>query len=195
MKYLESFFVVALAVMTFTACADESDTEVESDNMEQTESYESGDNMENDNMQNDSMEGDETIVSVASGNQNLSTLVKAVKSTGSVQMLSSEGPFTVFAPTNEAFNALPQGTLDNLMMAENKDKLRNILAYHVVEGTMMAADLKDGQTLTTAQGADLQVTKQNGNVMINGATVAKDDVQASNGVVHVVDTVLMPSNN
>ena len=195
MRYLKSIFVVALAVMTFTACTDESDTEVESDNMEQTESYESGDNMENDNMQNDSMAGDETIVSVASGNKNLSTLVKAVKSTGSVQMLSSEGPFTVFAPTNEAFNALPQGTLDNLMMAENEDKLRNILAYHVVEGTMMAADLKDGQTLTTAQGADLQVTKQNGNVMINGATVAKADVQASNGVVHVVDTVLMPSNN
>lgn len=185
MEYFKSLFIIALAAATFVACDNKTEKETELNSDEQTESYES----------NDAMAGSETIVSVAQDTPSLSTLVKAVTAAERAEMLSSEGPYTVFAPTNEAFNALPAGTLDNLMKPENKQKLGNILAYHVVEGEVMAADLQDGQMVTTVQGEQLKVSISNGNVMINGAMVSKADVQASNGVVHVINKVLMPSGN
>ncbi len=178
---------MALSVLTFAACT-QTETESEEMNQEETEMT------QNNNMQQDEMQQQNTIADVAMGNQNLSTLVKAVQAGGLVETLSSEGPYTVFAPTNDAFNALDQSTLDNLLMEENQDQLKNILTYHVVEGSVMAADLSDGQTVTTLQGNELEVSIQDGNVMINGAQVVTADVEASNGVVHVIDQVLMPAN-
>ena len=108
------------------------------------------------------------------------------------ETLSGAGPFTVFAPTNAAFDKLPAGTVDNLVKPEMKADLTNILTYHVVPGALRAADLKDGQKLKTVQGKELTVTMKDGKVMIDGATVTIADVISSNGVTHVVDAVLMP---
>ena len=132
------------------------------------------------------------IVEVAVGNENFSTLVAAVKAADLVSTLSSDGPFTVFAPTDEAFAKLPAGTVENLLKSENKDKLTAILTYHVVSGKVMAADVVKLDSATTVQGQSVNVTTNDGSVMINNANVVKADVKASNGVIHVIDTVLLP---
>ena len=132
------------------------------------------------------------IVDNAAGSADHTTLVAAVKAAGLVETLKGAGPFTVFAPTNAAFAALPAGTVDNLLKAENKAKLTGILTYHVVAGAVKAADLKDGQKIKTVQGEELTVSIKDGKVMINGATVTIADVISSNGVTHVIDAVLMP---
>ena len=133
----------------------------------------------------------ETIAAVASGNSDLSTLVSALTAGDLVTTLECTGPFTVFAPTNAAFANI-QSTVDTLLKPANKGQLQSVLKYHVVPGTYMAADLKDGQELTTVEGEKLTVTVKDGVVKINDATVAKADVPASNGVVHVIDAVLVP---
>jgi uncharacterized surface protein with fasciclin (FAS1) repeats len=135
---------------------------------------------------------DKTIVELAAGNEDLSTLVAAVKAAGLVETLSSKGPFTVFAPTNEAFAALPEGTVENLLKPENKDQLVAVLTYHVVSGTVYSKDLSDGQTATTVQGADIKVGLSKKGAMINDAKVVAADVKASNGVVHVINKVILP---
>ncbi|WP_251046943.1 fasciclin domain-containing protein [Hymenobacter sp. ISL-91] len=122
----------------------------------------------------------------------MSTLAAALKASGLADKATSGGPFTVFAPTNEAFDALPAGALDDLLKPENKEKLAGILTYHVVPGSVMAADLTDGQEITTVDGKKLKVSVSGGTVMINGATVVKADVKSSNGVTHVINQVLMP---
>lgn len=132
------------------------------------------------------------IVSLAIGNDNLSTLVTAVKAAGLVETLQGEGPFTVFAPTNEAFAALPEGTLESLLKPENKDKLVAILTYHVVAAKVLSTDLKDGQKAATVNGESVTVKLAEGKAMIDGATVVAADVLASNGVVHVIDQVILP---
>lgn len=132
------------------------------------------------------------IVELAMSNDNLSTLVAAVKAGELVETLSGEGPFTVFAPTNDAFAALPEGTLDNLLKPENKSQLVNILTYHVVPGKVMSTDLYDDMIATTVQGGELTVSVGDA-VMVNDATVVQADVDASNGVVHVVDKVILPA--
>lgn len=142
-------------------------------------------------------EATSNIVELASGNQDLSTLVAAVKAADLVETLSGEGPFTVFAPTNAAFSALPAGTLDNLLKPENKEQLAGILTYHVVSGEVMSKDLSDGQVVKTVQGANLTVRIMDGKVMLEDATgamaeVTAADVDASNGVVHVINKVVMP---
>ncbi|MEX0272409.1 fasciclin domain-containing protein [Leptolyngbyaceae cyanobacterium UHCC 1019] len=134
-----------------------------------------------------------TIVDVASGNKSFSTLVTAVKAAGLAETLSGKGPFTVFAPTNEAFNALPKGTLETLLKPENKATLQKILTYHVVSGTVMAKDVNPG-SVKTVEGSPIMVKVQGGKVMINNANVIKTDIKASNGVVHVIDKVLLPPN-
>jgi uncharacterized surface protein with fasciclin (FAS1) repeats len=134
------------------------------------------------------------IVSIAQDTDQLSTLVTAVKAAELVETLNGEGPFTVFAPTNQAFANLPDGTLDMLLMEENKSQLQSILTYHVVSGKIMASDLEDGQMVATVQGNKIKVSLGEG-AMINGANVVKADVEASNGVVHVIDKVIMPSDN
>lgn len=129
------------------------------------------------------------IVAIAS--ESAKTLAAAVTAAGLVKTLQGEGPFTVFAPTDAAFAAI-QKDVDTLLKPENKEKLASILTYHVVSGNAMAADLEDGQELTTVQGGKLKVSIKEGKVMIGEAHVTMADVVASNGVVHVIDKVLMP---
>ncbi len=138
------------------------------------------------------VEAPKTVVDIAIGSPDHTTLVAAVTAAGLVETLSGTGPFTVFAPTNAAFAALPAGTVDNLLKPESKDKLTSILTYHVVSGNVMAAGLSDGQVVKTLNGQDLKVSIKDGKVMINGATVTAADLVGSNGVVHVVDGVLLP---
>lgn len=132
------------------------------------------------------------IVDVAVGSPDHTTLVAAVTAAGLVETLKGAGPYTVFAPTNAAFAALPAGTVDGLLKPENKAALTNVLTYHVVSGSVKAADLKDGQKVKTLQGEELTVTIKDGKVMINEANVSTADLTGSNGVIHVLDAVLMP---
>ena len=132
-----------------------------------------------------------TIVAVAQDTPDLSTLVDAVVAADLAETLEGPGPYTVFAPTNAAFESLGE-TLDTLLEPENQGDLANILTYHVVAGEAASSDLSDGQMIETVQGDSLEVTITDGNVMINGATVVMPDVEASNGVVHVIDQVLTP---
>jgi uncharacterized surface protein with fasciclin (FAS1) repeats len=132
------------------------------------------------------------IVENAVGSADHTTLVTAVKAAGLAETLSGAGPFTVFAPTNAAFDKLPKGTVETLVKPESKAKLTGILTYHVVAGAVKAADLKDGQKVKTLQGEELTVSIKDGVVMINGATVTTADAVSSNGVTHVIDAVLMP---
>lgn len=131
-----------------------------------------------------------TIVGVASDNQDFSTLVTAVKAAGLVETLSGEGPFTVFAPTNAAFAKLPAGTLDQLLA--NPTELSKVLTYHVVAGKVTADQVVDLNEATTVQGQKVTIKVENGNVMVNNAKVTSTDIMASNGVIHVIDTVLLP---
>ena len=130
------------------------------------------------------------IVDTASEAGNFTTLLAAAEAAGLVETLKGEGPFTVFAPTDEAFEALPEGTVDTLLMPENKDQLTSILSYHVVPGKVMSGDLSDGMMAETVEGSEISVSMGD-NVMINDATVTTPDIEASNGVIHVIDTVLM----
>lgn len=132
------------------------------------------------------------IVENAAGSADHTTLVAAVKAAGLDGTLSGAGPFTVFAPTNAAFEKLPAGTVDNLLKPENKQQLTTVLTYHVVPGSFKAGDLKDGQKLKTVEGNELTVMMKDGKVMIDGATVTIPDVVSSNGVTHVIDAVVMP---
>ena len=124
--------------------------------------------------------------------RSLSTLVQALQAADLVGTLEGDGPFTVFAPTNEAFEALPEGTLDDLLKPENKQKLATVLTYHVVPSEAMSSSLSDGQAVGTVEGEDVNVKMKGGDVMIEGAKVTKADVKASNGVVHIVDAVILP---
>ncbi|WP_299677797.1 fasciclin domain-containing protein [uncultured Roseobacter sp.] len=134
------------------------------------------------------------IVDTAANAGSFSTLVAAVEAADLVDTLKGEGPFTVFAPTDEAFAALPEGTVESLLQPENKDQLIAILTYHVVPGKVMSTDLSDGMSATTVQGGDLTVDLSDG-VKINEASVTSADVEASNGVIHVVDTVILPEES
>ncbi|WP_163577046.1 fasciclin domain-containing protein [Halomonas faecis] len=136
--------------------------------------------------------GQKDIVDTAVAAGQFETLVAAVQAAGLVDTLKGEGPFTVFAPTDAAFDALPEGTLDELLMTDNRDQLQAILTYHVVPGRIMAADAMEADSATTVQGQDLRITTMNGSVMINDATVVDADIEASNGVIHVIDSVLLP---
>jgi uncharacterized surface protein with fasciclin (FAS1) repeats len=132
------------------------------------------------------------IVDVAVGAGNFNTLVAAVKAAGLVETLKGEGPFTVFAPTDEAFAKLPAGTVENLLKPENKDMLVKILTYHVVSGRVLAKDVVKLKSAKTAQGQSVRIRAKGGKVKINKANVVKTDIEAGNGVIHVIDTVLLP---
>ena len=132
------------------------------------------------------------IVDNAMGSADHTTLVAAVKAAGLVETLKGEGPFTVFAPTNEAFNKLPKGTVENLLKPENKGKLTSVLTYHVVPGAIKSSDLKDGQTLKTVQGENLKITYKDEKWFVNGAQITIADVISSNGVTYVIDSVVLP---
>ena len=133
------------------------------------------------------------IVAVASGAENFKTLVAAVKAAGLAETLQGKGPFTVFAPNDEAFAKLPAGTVESLLKPENKDKLIAILKYHVVPGKVMAADVKTME-VKTAQGQNVKLKVSDNGVNIDQAKVVKTDLIAENGVIHVIDSVILPKS-
>jgi uncharacterized surface protein with fasciclin (FAS1) repeats len=179
--------VAVAAALTLSACSSSSD---EATTAESSAAVEESAIAEADEMVGETSPG--TIVEVASANPDFSTLVAAVSAAGLVETLSGEGPFTVVAPTNEAFAALPAGVLDALLLPENKDALVKILTYHVVPGTVLAADITDGD-VATVEGQNVTLSTANG-VTVNGATVLTADVLADNGVIHVIDAVLVPAD-
>ena len=145
--------------------------------------------------QKTSMKEKADIVQTAMANKNFSTLVTALKAADLVKALKGEGPFTVFAPTNQAFAELPEGTLEDLLKPENKAQLQSILQYHVVSGLVKAKDVTGLEEAKTLQGAKLGIKTSDDEVMLEGknvATITKTDLMASNGVIHVIDAVLMP---
>ena len=172
MKLFRTSALIAVALaaaLTLSACGSDSDTATET----MTEETSVG-----------------TIVDVASADGSFATLVAAVTAADLVETLSGTGPFTVFAPTDAAFAALPEGVLDALLLPENKAVLAQILTYHVVSGMVMAADVKDGD-VATVEGQTIKLSTAEG-VTVNGATVVVADVAASNGVIHAIDAVILP---
>ena len=138
--------------------------------------------------------GEPDIVTVAATAGDFTTLVAAVKAAGLVETLQGDGPFTVFAPTDEAFAKLPAGTVDSLLLPENKAKLVAILTYHVVPGEVLAADVVNLSAADTVEGQPLSISVNDGGVQINDAHVTATDIMASNGVIHVIDSVLIPAS-
>ncbi|MBT8040014.1 MAG: fasciclin domain-containing protein [Xanthomonadales bacterium] len=132
------------------------------------------------------------IVDTAVAAGDFTTLAAALQAGGLVETLKSEGPFTVFAPTDAAFAKLPEGTVESLLLPENRDKLVEILTYHVVPGKVMAADVVKLSSATTANGSDVSIRVTDQTVFVNDSTVTATDIEASNGVIHVVDTVILP---
>jgi uncharacterized surface protein with fasciclin (FAS1) repeats len=172
MKVLRSGALVAVALiatLTLSACSSDSEETMDTATEETTVG---------------------TIVDVAAGAGNFSTLVAAVTAADLVETLSGTGPFTVFAPTDEAFAALPAGVLDALLLPENKALLAQILTYHVVSGMVMAADITDGD-VATVEGSNIMLVTTSG-VKVNDANVVAADVAASNGVIHAIDAVILP---
>ena len=135
---------------------------------------------------------DKTIVENAVATKDFSTLVAAVKAAGLVETLSGKGPFTVFAPTNKAFENLPKGTVADLLKPENKKKLTAVLTYHVVPGTVMAKDVVKLTEAKTAQGSKVQIKVKDGTVMVDAAKVVETGIPCKNGVIHVIDAVILP---
>jgi uncharacterized surface protein with fasciclin (FAS1) repeats len=149
---------------------------------------------------------EKTISEMVSEKQDLSTLLTALEAAGLVETLKGEGPFTVFAPTNEAFNNLPEGKLDDLLKPENKEKLAGILKYHVISGKVYASDLSEEQMVATIEGNEVRIQaissmdemsggeSEYTKVKINNAKVIESDIEASNGVIHIINGVVMPSD-
>lgn len=210
---LAKFLMCSAAALAVTACGSNDSTD-DSATIEEVDVMADQDGMaaNTQSMQSETpvvggapMYPDKTIVENASQAQNLTTLVTAVKAAGLVDTLSGPGPFTVFAPTNAAFDKLPAGTVDTLVKPESKQKLTDILTYHVVAGRMTAADLSSAinsgggtASLKTVEGATLTARKSGNSIVLTDqgggtSTVSQADVMQSNGVVHVIDSVLMPS--
>ncbi len=137
---------------------------------------------------------DKTVVENAAANESFKTLVAAVKAAGLAETLSGPGPFTVFAPTDEAFAKLPAGTLESLLKPENKSKLVEILTYHVVPGNVKAKDVVGLKDAKTVNGKNVTITVKEGTVFVDGAKVVKTDITSKNGVIHVIDAVILPKN-
>jgi uncharacterized surface protein with fasciclin (FAS1) repeats len=135
---------------------------------------------------------DKDIVDTAVAAGSFKTLAAALQAAGLVETLKGDGPFTVFAPTDEAFAKLPAGTVENLLKPENREKLKAILTYHVVAGKVTAAQVIKLKTAKTVQGSDVRISVSGGKVKVDNANVVKTDIAATNGVIHVIDTVIMP---
>jgi uncharacterized surface protein with fasciclin (FAS1) repeats len=183
MKKLTIAAVAVAAALTLAACSSSSD-----DTAATPAASESAAAAESPMASEAAMAGD--IIEVASTTDGFATLTAAVTAAGLVETLQGEGPFTVFAPTDEAFAALPAGVLDALLLPENKDALTKILTYHVVAGKVMAADVTDGD-VPTVEGQTVTLSTADG-VTVNGAKVIQADVETSNGVIHAIDAVILP---
>ncbi|HIK28346.1 MAG: fasciclin domain-containing protein [Oscillatoriaceae bacterium SKW80] len=142
-------------------------------------------------MQDESTAMKPSIVEIASKNDSFKTLTAALQAAGLVETLAEKGPFTVFAPTDEAFAALPEGTVETLLKPENKDKLIKVLTYHVIAGAVKSGELTDGN-VTTLEGNPVIIKLDGGKVMVNEAKVTTADIVASNGVIHIIDKVILP---
>ena len=193
---VSQFLTTVAAAIVFTSCGNDATTTTESTTDTASTTMAAPEPMEEQGVMvgGASMVPSKNIVENAAASSDHTTLVAAVKAADLATTLSGAGPFTVFAPTNAAFEKLPAGAVDNLLKPENKSKLASVLTYHVVAGSHKAADLQDGQMLKTVQGEELKVTIKDGNVMIDGAKVTIPDVISSNGVTHVIDGVMMPKN-
>jgi uncharacterized surface protein with fasciclin (FAS1) repeats len=179
------FFGALAASLTLASCNNaNSDTRVASASTETNAAGQSA-------VQDD--ESAKDVVKVAAGSKDHTTLVAVVKQAGLVDALSNAGPFTVFAPTNAAFDKLPKGTVDDLLKPENKDKLVDILQYHVFVGSLSTALMQDGQTLNEVNGGNITISKSaDGKIRINNKATIIASIPASNGVIHVIDEVLLP---
>ena len=187
-----------IATIAFTSCKDSEKSESDEVTVEEEVA------METETAAEATMPTQETIAAIAMSNENFTTLVTAVKAADLAETLKSEGPFTVFALTNAAFDKLPEGTVASLTKAENKEKLANLLKYHVVSGEYMAADIvkaiQDNEgsfSIATVEGEELKASLDGENVILtdangNKSTVVMTDVDASNGVIHAIDAVVMP---
>jgi uncharacterized surface protein with fasciclin (FAS1) repeats len=182
--------VAAAAALTLAACSSSSDEATSEPTVAASEEAAAEEMAEESGDMADEPAAAGTIVDVASSTDGFSTVVAAVQAAGLVDTLNGEGPFTVFAPNDAAFAALPAGLVDALLLPENKDALTKILTYHVVLGTVMAADVTDGD-VATVEGQNVTLSTADG-VTVNGAKVIQADVVASNGVIHVIDSVIVP---
>lgn len=185
-----SLAMVATAGVVLSACGAATTPEASPDAAAPTETTTT---RTTDEMMEDSMEesmAEQNIVQTAQAAGSFETLLAAAEAAGLVETLSGPGPLTVFAPTDEAFDKLPAGTVEGLL--EDPDQLAEILTYHVVSGEVTAAQVVELDSATTVQGSDVSISVEGGNVMVNDATVVQPDIMASNGVIHVIDTVLLP---
>lgn len=183
MKQIFSVIFLAL-VISFTACNNET-KETKTDAAQNTPA--AGQSAVQDN------ESAKDVVKVAASSKDHTTLVAAIKQAELVDALSNAGPFTVFAPTNAAFDKLPKTTLEDLMKPENKAKLQDILQYHVYVGTLSTDLMQDGQTLNQVNGGNITISKKDGKVIINNSATIVASIPASNGIIHVIDGVLLPA--
>jgi uncharacterized surface protein with fasciclin (FAS1) repeats len=187
MKKVIRFLPIAALVLMFGAC----NSDTGSTTTEVKESAAVGGGQEA--VQDDVSQKD--VVKVAVGSKDHTTLVAALKQAEYVDDLSNAGPFTVFAPTNDAFNKLPAGTVDGLMKDEKKADLQNILEYHVAVGGYKTENMQDGQSLGMANGQNITLSVKDGKVMVNGVATVIASIPAANGIIHVVDAVLLPPKN
>lgn len=171
--------LVVVASLGLAACSDDDDS-----------SSKSSDQTSESTTSSTEASSEGTIVEVASANPEFSTLVSAVEAAGLVETLNGEGPYTVFAPTNAAFEKIPADTLQAILA--DKEQLTKILTYHVVPGKVLSSDLQPTQTVKTVEGQDVTITVTDGVAKINDATITTTDIETSNGVIHVIDTVLTP---
>ncbi len=183
MKYL----AILTAFFLFISCNNAADNSGSSSTTSTTDQSSGGGGQST--VQDD--ESGKDIVKIAVGSKDHTTLVAALKAADYVNVISNAGPFTVFAPTNAAFDALPKGTLEDLLKPENKDKLRSILEYHVYVGVLKDALLGDGMTYGMASGQNITIGNKDGNITVNDANVIAS-IPATNGIIHVIDKVLLP---
>lgn len=186
-KNILSFFVMGCAITSMTlfySCGKQTAESSATDATEETSALGGQSAVKDDDSQQD-------IVKVASGSKDHSTLVAAVKAAEYVDVLSNAGPFTVFAPTNDAFNKLPEGTVENLVKPESKDVLRDILEYHVAVAVYKTDMLRDGQVINMANMGNVKITVKEGEIFLNETSKIIGTVTASNGIIHVIDNVLL----
>ncbi|MDP1747539.1 MAG: fasciclin domain-containing protein [Bacteroidota bacterium] len=181
-----NYFIIACGLTGFLSCNSETTEETVAPNETAEANVTAGQSAVQDN------ESAKNIVQVASGSKDHTTLVAAVVAAELVDVLSNAGPFTVFAPTNDAFNKLPAGTVEGLLKPEKLEALQDILQYHVIVGVMNTDLMQDGQTIGMVNGGNVTISKKDGKVMVNGTATVVASIPTSNGVIHVVDAVLLP---
>lgn len=184
MKKIICFAAIATFLLSFTACNTKT-TEGQTNTPSSTETLGGQSAVQDDESQKD-------VVKVAAGSSDHTTLVAAVKQAELVDALSNAGPFTVFAPTNAAFDKLPAGTVEGLMKDDKKADLQDILQYHVYVGIIKPEMMQDGQTLNQVNGGNITISKKDGKIVINNSAVIVASIPASNGIIHVIDGVLLP---